>query len=100
MSRAGFTTLSFYLPADIAQMAMRLSYTNVRLNPTLEPKLFAFQAPPDAKVQDETEVILDGLEKAMQVEAAKKKNAAAEGKGEDAVLKQSIDVPKPPGAPQ
>ena len=79
-----------------------LVYSNVKLNPTLEGKEFFFQAPATAQVKDETEAILNGLDQALQAQAAKKKAEAADGKvpAEDALLKQSLDVPRQPETPK
>ncbi len=78
---------------------IELSYLNVKLNPTIKVEEFAFTAPPQAQVEDNTEAIVKGLDKALESEAARKKSEAAKKDG--AVLDQSIDVsvPKSPSTP-
>ncbi len=72
---------------------IELDYTNVKLNPTIKVEEFAFTAPPQAQVEDNTEAIVKGLDQALEREAARKKSEAAKKDG--AVLDQSIDVPTP-----
>jgi outer membrane lipoprotein-sorting protein len=76
---------------------IELSYSNVRLNPTLSDGEFAFSAPSDAMVEDNTEVILKSLEQAIQVQAMQKRAQAAQQDGP--VLDQAIEIPKPPTEP-
>lgn len=78
-----------------------LIYENVELNPKIGPEEFAFTAPPDAKVDDNTEAILNGLEQAVQMKAAQKKTEAAKGETlkSEPVLTQPIEVPKPAPPP-
>jgi outer membrane lipoprotein-sorting protein len=76
---------------------IELTYSNVQLNPDLKPDDFAFTVPPDARVDDNTDAILDGLEQAMQMRAAQKKSEAAKG---ETTLPQPIEVPKAAPAPQ
>jgi len=73
-----------------------LEYTNVQINPTLDPDAFAFQAPPAASVEDGTEMIVKQLDSAIAMQAERKKAEAA--KKEGPVLNQSLEVPLPPGA--
>jgi outer membrane lipoprotein-sorting protein len=73
---------------------INLVYSNVRINPTIRVEEFAFQAPPGAKVEDDTEAIVKGLNQAIQAEAARKKVEAARKDGP--LLPESIDVPSPP----
>ena len=76
---------------------IELFYNDVKLDEPIPEAEFAFQAPPGVQVEDETKKILDGLEAAIQAQAAAKKNEAA--KGEEPTLKDPIEVPKisPPG---
>ena len=74
-----------------------LEYSNVRINPTLNPDEFAFQAPPAASVEDGTEMIVKQLDSAIAMQRERKNNEAA--KKEGPVLNQSLDVPVPPGTP-
>jgi outer membrane lipoprotein-sorting protein len=69
-----------------------LVYSDVKLNPAIEEKDFAFTAPADARVDDSTEMILNGLEQNLQMRAAQKKAEAA--KGGESVLPESIEIPK------
>jgi len=73
-----------------------LTYSNVQINPTLKPEEFAFQAPPGAHVEDNTDTLLSMLEQALQAQIAQKRAAAAK---EAPPLDQAIDVPKPDAAP-
>jgi hypothetical protein len=76
---------------------IRLVYSNVLLNVTVRPDEFAFQAPPNANVEDNTELLIKGLDQAIQVSVMKKKADAARQEGP--VLDQPIDIPKPPADP-
>jgi outer membrane lipoprotein-sorting protein len=76
---------------------IRLVYSNVLLNPAVRPDEFAFQAPPNATVEDNTEMIIKGLDQAIQIQVMKKRADAARQEGP--VLDQSIDIPKPPADP-
>jgi outer membrane lipoprotein-sorting protein len=76
---------------------IRLTYTNVKLNPKIKAEEFAFQAPASASVEDSTELIVKGLDQAIQVAAAKKKSEAAKKDGP--VLEQPIDIPSPTDTP-
>jgi outer membrane lipoprotein-sorting protein len=76
---------------------IRLVYSNVLLNATIRPDEFAFQAPPNATVEDNTEILIKGLDQAIQVQVMKKRAEAARQEGP--VLDQSIDIPKPPADP-
>jgi len=75
---------------------IELSYLNVRLNPTIKVEEFAFTAPPQAAVEDDTEAMVKGLDAAIENEVANKKREAA-AKGEGDVVDKPIDVqaPKP-----
>ena len=63
----------------------------------VRPEEFAFQAPPNAIVEDNTEIIVKGLNQAIEVQAMQKRAEAARQEGP--VLDQPIDIPKPPADP-
>ncbi|HMB02578.1 MAG TPA: hypothetical protein VKP69_02425 [Isosphaeraceae bacterium] len=75
---------------------IELTYSNVQLNPDLKPDDFAFTAPPEARPDDHTDAILNGLEQAVQMRVARKWSEAAKG---ESTLPQSIEVPKAAPAP-
>jgi hypothetical protein len=73
---------------------VELVYADVKLNPEVKSEEFAFEPPPDARVEDNTEALLNGLDQAIQAEAAKKKaEAERKSEGEDKPLPQGINVP-------
>jgi hypothetical protein len=72
---------------------IELVYSNVLLNPKLKPEEFAFEAPPNSNVEDNTELILKGLDQAIQYQAMQKRTEAARQEGP--LLDQSIEIPKP-----
>ena len=76
---------------------IRLAYSNVVFNATILPQEFAFQPPPNASFEDNTEMLVKGLDQAIQVQQMKKKAEAARQEGP--VLDQPIDIPKPPADP-
>ncbi len=76
---------------------IKLAYTNVKINAAIKPEEFAFQAQPDANVEDNTEALIKGLDQAIQVQAMQKRAEAARQEGP--VLDQPIDIPKPPADP-
>ena len=76
---------------------IRLVYSNVQLDKTVRPEEFAFQAPPNSTVEDNTELLIKGLDQAIQVQVMKKRAEAARQEGP--VLDQSIEIPKPPADP-
>jgi hypothetical protein len=76
---------------------IELVYSNVLLNPKLKPEEFAFQAPPNANVEDTTEIILKGLDQAIQYQAMQKRTEAAREAGP--LLDHSIEIPKPATEP-
>ena len=86
---------------------IELTYSNVKLNPELKADEFAFQAPPGAQPEDNTQALLGMLDQAIQVALAKKKaEASKEGTGtgagpaDDSLLKESIPIPRgTPAAP-
>ena len=69
-----------------------LSYTNVKLNPALKIEQFVFQAPPDARVEDNTEPIVGMLQSQIRVEASKRK-AAESG---ETTLDKALQLPQTP----
>jgi len=74
---------------------VELVYADVKLNPEVRPEEFAFEPPPDARVEDNTEALLNGLDQAIQVEAAKKKaEGETKGDGEGQELNKALEVPK------
>jgi outer membrane lipoprotein-sorting protein len=73
-----------------------LVYSNVKLNVAIRVDEFAFQAPTTANVDDNTELILKGLDQAIANEAARKRSEATRKDGQ--VLEQPIDIPAPPPA--
>lgn len=75
-----------------AKTRMELTYTNVKLNPTLKPDEFAFQPPPNARYEDHTDQYVAGLDQAIQMRQAQSKIEAS--KTEDPLLKESIPVPR------
>jgi hypothetical protein len=81
----------------IEPSVIRLTYLNVILEPVIRPEEFAFEAPPGANVEDNTEMYRKGLEQAVQVQAAQKRVEAAKKDGP--VLDQSIEIPKVPADP-
>lgn len=78
---------------------IELIYSDVKLNTPVSESEFVFAPPKDVQFDDKTKDILNMLDQAATMQAAKKKAEAA--KGEDATLNQSIDVPKSatPGGP-
>ncbi|MDR3621454.1 MAG: hypothetical protein P4L85_19040 [Paludisphaera borealis] len=75
-----------------------LIYSNVQLNPTIRPEEFAFQAPANANVQDNTEVITKTLDNAINMQAMQKRAEAA--KKEGSVLEQPLEIPTPSATPE
>jgi outer membrane lipoprotein-sorting protein len=73
---------------------IELVYSNVKINARIRPEEFAFQAPPNANVEDTTETILKGLDQAIQFQAMQKRTEAA--RQESPLLDQGIEIPKPP----
>ena len=51
---------------------IRLSYTNVQLDSAIRPEEFAFQAPPGATVEDNTEPTLKIMKQAIEIQAMQK----------------------------
>jgi outer membrane lipoprotein-sorting protein len=83
---------------EIVPSRIVLVYSNVRLNPTIRVEEFAFQAPPTAQVDDSTELMVRGLDQAIQMQADRKKADATRKEGP--LLDQPIDIPPPPSTPQ
>jgi hypothetical protein len=69
---------------------VELSYTNVKLNPSLMLKEFAFTPPPGAAVEDSTEGVVSMLTREIEREASKQKS----GESGNTLLNTPIDVPK------
>lgn len=82
---------------QVKPTSIELVYSNVKLNPELRADDFVFQAPQGAKVEDGTQGIVGMLDQTIQLRAAQKKAEAA--KGDDPLLKESIDIPRPGAAP-
>jgi hypothetical protein len=71
-----------------------LTYSQVSLDAPIDDREFAFRAPPNAQVHDQTEDRLAELEHAAQLlQQAKKAEAASKGEGSE--LDGSLDIPKP-----
>src|SRR5262249_51416856 len=77
----------------VPRTKIALAYLNVNLNATIKAEEFYFPTPTNASVEDDTEQILKGLDRALEVEAQKKKAEAARKEGP--VLDQPIDLPRP-----
>ncbi len=73
---------------------IELVYTNVKLNPTIKLDEFAFTAPPQAQVEDTTEMLVKSLDAAIEREKNLKRSEAAKKDGD--VLEKSISVPGQP----
>lgn len=75
------------------------TYSNVQLEPKppIRPEEFAFQAPPNAQVDDSTEAIIKMLDQQIQLQAMQKRAEAARQEGP--VLDQAIEIPKPAAEP-
>ena len=65
-----------------------LAYSDVKLNATIRVDEFAFQAPPSANVDDNTEVISKGLDQAIQVQVQQEEERGDTKEGASA---RSID---------
>jgi outer membrane lipoprotein-sorting protein len=84
---------------EVKPTRIELLYEKVKLNPDLKLEDFVFQAPPGARVEDNTVGIVGMLDQAIQVSAAKKKAEAAKVDGP--ILNQSIEFPGVrPSAPE
>jgi hypothetical protein len=70
-----------------------LEYTDVKLNATITADEFAFQAPPTAHIDDNTEVVVRMLDHEIAMQAESKKAEAAKKKGR--VPEQPIEIPRP-----
>jgi len=75
------------------------SYLNVQIDPSppVRPEEFAFQAPPNAQVEDSTEAILKMLDQSIQIQAMQKRAEAEQQSGP--VLDRAIEIPKPTAEP-
>jgi outer membrane lipoprotein-sorting protein len=69
---------------------LEMVYSEVKLNAPIKVDEFAFQAPPGANVEDNTEAIVTTLDKAIQMESARKKSEASRKEGPEI---DAIDVP-------
>jgi outer membrane lipoprotein-sorting protein len=80
---------------EVKPTRIELTYGNVKLNPDLKIEEFVFQAPPGARVEDNTLGVVGMLDQAIQVRIAQKRAEAAKADGP--ILNQPIDVntPKP-----
>jgi outer membrane lipoprotein-sorting protein len=76
---------------------IRLVYSNVKLDTPIRPAEFAFEAPANASVEDNTDLIIKGLNQAIELHAMQKRAEATRQEGP--VLDQPIDIPKPPTDP-
>jgi outer membrane lipoprotein-sorting protein len=76
---------------------IELIYSNVKLNVLVKPDEFAFTAPPTATVDDNTELILKGLDQVIRNQIDKKK--AESTKKDGPILDQEIPIPQPAAAP-
>jgi hypothetical protein len=82
---------------SVAPTNITLEYTEVKLNPELATAEFAFEPPPDASVEDGTEMIVKQLDQMIAVQAERKKVEAS--KNEGPVLEQPLEIAPPPGTP-
>jgi outer membrane lipoprotein-sorting protein len=73
---------------------IELIYSNVKLNVVIRVEEFAFTAPSTANPEDNTQAIVNTLDRAIQSEAARKKAESA--KKDDPLLEKSIEIPAPP----
>ena len=76
---------------------IELVYSNVKLNATIKIEEFAFTAPATAAVDDNTELILKGLDQVIRNQVDRKK--AELTKKDGPVLDQKIQIPQPAAAP-
>jgi len=75
---------------------IHLVYSNVQIGASIRAEEFAFQAPANANVEDNTELVLKGLNQAIEFQAMQKRAEAAGQEG--TTLDQSIDIPQTPPA--
>jgi len=73
---------------------IELIYSDVKLNVEIRVEEFAFTAPSTANPEDNTQAMINSLDQALQVEAARKKAESA--KKDEPLLEKSIDIPAPP----
>jgi hypothetical protein len=78
----------------VAPTKIVLEYSDVQLNPTLNPALFAFSPPGSASVDDGTEMIIRQIDAVIAHQASQKKDETS--KKEGPVLDQSLEIPPPP----
>jgi outer membrane lipoprotein-sorting protein len=72
---------------------IELIYSDVKLNVPIRVEEFAFTAPSTANPEDNTQAIINQLDQALQMEAARKKAESA--KKEEPLLEKSIEIPSP-----
>lgn len=75
---------------------IHLVYSNVQIGASIRAEEFAFQAPANANIEDNTEIILKGLNQTIEYQAMQKRAEAAAKEG--GTLEQSIEIPKTPPA--
>ncbi len=73
-----------------------LRYFDVKLNGPIRNDEFVFQAPANANVADDTELLVKHLDRQLEYSAQKKKSDAVNKDG--AILDQQIEIPAPAGA--
>ena len=73
---------------------IELIYSDVKLNVQIRVEEFAFTAPSTANPEDNTQAIINSLDNALQMEAARKNAEAA--KKDEPLLEKSIEIPAPP----
>jgi outer membrane lipoprotein-sorting protein len=76
---------------------IELIYSNVKLNAAIKIEEFAFTSPATATVDDNTELILKGLDQMIRNQVDKKK--AESTKKDGPILDQGIPIPQPAPAP-
>lgn len=85
-------------PSDLV-----LVYSDVKFDASLNDADFAFQAPPDATVEDNTELILQGLSRMIEAQAQQKRmeaaNAAASAPAPPPASAPTKPAENPPAAP-
>jgi hypothetical protein len=73
-----------------------LRYYDVKLNRPIRNDEFVFQAPKEAPVADDTELLVKNLDRQLELSAQKKKSDAVNKDG--AILEHPIEIPAPGGA--
>ncbi|WP_165230848.1 LolA family protein [Aquisphaera insulae] len=85
------------LTENIEPSKMDLVYSDVKLDASIPASMFAWQAPPNASVEDDTDTILNVLDRTIQAQAMVKRAQAVQQDGP--VLNQSLEIPTPPSEP-